>query len=150
MSALRAAIGSHLPINRPTPGACVFLVQFVGDALIGKSDELGDRRVRLAGSARQRRNEAGQRRKGMAVERPKIDGLRRTARRTAHPKEPMPCLESAADRRREQHRHALGLPLVPRSNETARVFEDLSLSSAPCSRCLLGGCGALCLPSCIG
>jgi putative SOS response-associated peptidase YedK len=35
------------------------------------------------------------------------------------------------------------LPLVPRSNETARVFEDLSLSSAPCSRCLLGGCGAL-------
>jgi len=60
MSALRAAIGSHLPINRPTPGACVFLVQFVGDALIGKSDELGDRRVRLAGSARQRRNEACQ------------------------------------------------------------------------------------------
>jgi hypothetical protein len=120
-------VARHSFAQRP---AGVFFVQSVGDAFVGEADEFGKRRVRAAGSARQRRNEAGQRRKGMAVERPKIDGLGPTARRTAHPEEPMPCLESAADRRREQHWHALSLPLVPRSNETARVFEDLSLGSA--------------------
>jgi hypothetical protein len=93
----------------------------------------GKRRVRAAGSARQRRNEAGQRRKGMAVERPKIDGLGRTARRTAHPKEPMPCLESAADRRREQHWHALGLPLVPRSNDVALIAKSIIVARSSVS-----------------
>ena len=35
----------------------------------------------------------------------------------------MPRLESAGDRRREQHWHALGLPFIPRSDEAAGVFE---------------------------
>jgi hypothetical protein len=75
------------------------------------------------GTARQRRNEASQRREGMAVDRPKIDRLCRAAGRTAHPQEPMPCLERAADRRREQHRHALGLPFIPRCRAAAAEEE---------------------------
>jgi hypothetical protein len=55
----------------------------------------------------------------------------------------MPCLERAADRRREQHRHALGLPLVPCRDQAAGVFEDLRLGRAPGCRFRLGGCGAL-------
>ncbi len=51
----------------------VFLVQFVDDTFIGKTHELGERRLRPAGSARQCRNEAGQRRERVPVDRPKID-----------------------------------------------------------------------------
>jgi hypothetical protein len=37
----------------------------------------------------------------------------------------MSRLERAADHWREQHRHALGLPLVPCGDKAAGVFEDL-------------------------
>jgi hypothetical protein len=86
-----------ISLSRLAPGG-VLLVQFVGDAFVGEADELRERRVRMTGTARQRRDEAGQRREGMTIDRPKIDGLRRVARRTTHPQEPMPCLERAADR----------------------------------------------------
>jgi len=66
----------------------------------------------------------------MAVDRPQIDGLSRVAGRAAHPKEPMPRLESAADRRREQHWNALGLPFIPRCDEAAGVFENLGRGRA--------------------
>jgi len=62
---IRRSFAQHL--------ARVFLVQFIGDTFIGKAHELGERRVRPAGSARQRRNEAGQRREGVTVELPKVD-----------------------------------------------------------------------------
>ena len=125
--------------------ARVFLVQFVGDAFVGEADELGERRVRTTGTARQRWDEAANRGPWVAIEGPQIDRLGRAAGRTAHPKEPMPRLESAADRRREQHWHALGLPFIPRCDETAGIFEDLGLSRALRGRFLLGGCRALCL-----
>jgi hypothetical protein len=87
----------------------------VGDAFVQEADELRERRVRTTGTARQRRNEASQRREGMAVDRPKIDGLRRAPGRTAHPQEPMPCLERATDRRRD----SIGMRLACRSFHTA-------------------------------
>ena len=80
----------------------------------------------------------------MEAHRP-IDGLRRVAGRTAHPKKPMPRLESATDRRRKQHWHALGLPFIPRRDEAAGIFEDLGLGRALGGRFPLGGSGALCL-----
>ena len=82
----------------------MFVVQFVGDAFVGEADELRERRVRTTGTARQRRNEAANRGPRVAIEGPQIDGLGRAAGRTAHPQEPMPRLESAADGWREQHR----------------------------------------------
>jgi hypothetical protein len=121
----------------------MFLAQSVGDAFVGEADEFGKRRMLAAGSARQRRNEGGQRREGVAVERPKIDRMCRTASRTTYPKEPMPHLESAADRRREQHRHPLGLPLIPRRDKAAGVLEDPRLGRVLCGRFLFGGGGAL-------
>jgi len=133
--------GRSFPEDAPR----VVVSQFVRDAFIREADELGERRVRPTGAAGQRWDEASQRREGMAVDRPKIDGLRRMAGRTAHPKEPMPRLESAADRWREQHWHALGLPFIPRCDEAAGVFEDLGLGPAFRGRFLLGGCRALCL-----
>jgi hypothetical protein len=54
----------------------------------------------------------------------------------------MPRLQSAADRRREQHWHPLGLPFIPRRDQAAGVFEDLRLGRALRSRFLLGGRGA--------
>jgi len=53
-----------------------------------------------------------------------------------------PRLERAADRRREQHRHALGLPLVPRRDQPAGVFQHLRLGGTLGSSLLLGGSGA--------
>jgi hypothetical protein len=45
----------------------------VGDVDYGTVNATAERRVRPAGSARQRRNEAGQRREGVTVELPKVD-----------------------------------------------------------------------------
>jgi hypothetical protein len=101
--------------------AGVLLVQFVGDAFVGEADKLCERRVRPTRTARQRWDEAANRGPRVAIEGPQIDGLRRVAGRTAHPKKPMPCLESAADGWREQHRHALGLLFIPRCDEAAGV-----------------------------
>ena len=55
----------------------------------------------------------------------------------------MSRLESAADRRRKQHWHALGLPLVPRRDEPTGIFEDLSLGGPARGGFLLGGGGAV-------
>ena len=112
--------------------AGVSLVQFVGDAFVGEADEFRERRVRTTGTARQRWDEAANRGPWVAIEGPQIDGLGRAAGRTAHPQEPMPSLERAADRRRERHRHALGPPFIPRCDEAAGVFEDLGLGRALC------------------
>jgi hypothetical protein len=80
-------------------------------------------------------NAVGQmRREGMAIDRPKIDGLGRAAGRTAHLQEPMPCLERAADRRQEQHRHALGLPFIPRCDEAAAASGAAGVTVAAESR----------------
>jgi hypothetical protein len=53
----------------------VLLVQFVGDAFVGQADKLCERRVRPTRTARQRWEETGKRREGMAIDRPKVDGL---------------------------------------------------------------------------
>jgi len=81
---------------------------------------------------------------GVAIKGPQVDRLRGPAGRAAHPLEPMPRLERAADCRREQHRHALGLPLVPCRHEPASVFEDLRFRRKSSGRFLLGGFGASC------
>jgi hypothetical protein len=69
-------------------------MQLVGDAFIGEADEFSKRRVRPAGPARQRWNEARQRREGMSINRPQIDGLRRMAGRATHPQKQLLCLKS--------------------------------------------------------
>jgi hypothetical protein len=74
--------------------------------------EFGKRRVRPARSTRECRDQAGERGPRVTIDGPQVDRLRGSAGRTAHPQEPMPDLERAADRQREQHRHALRLPLV--------------------------------------
>jgi hypothetical protein len=40
------------------------------------------------------------------------------------------CLESATDRWREQHRHALGLAIIPRCDEAAGIFEHFGFGRA--------------------
>jgi hypothetical protein len=46
--------------------------------------------------------------------------------------------DSGADRRREQHRHSLGLAFVPHGNQLPGVLEDLAIGRAASSRFLLG------------
>jgi hypothetical protein len=125
-----------LPENAPR----VFVVQFVSDAFVRQADELGERRVWPTGAARQHWNEATDRRPWVAIEGPQIDRVCRAECWTAHPQEPLPRLERTADRRREQHRHALGLPFIPRRDEAAGVPEHLCLGRAPCGRFLLAAC----------
>ena len=57
------------------------LVQFVGDAFVGEADELGERRLRPTGTARQRWDEAANRGPWVAIEDPQIDRLGRAAGR---------------------------------------------------------------------
>ena len=122
----------------------VLLVQFVGDAFVGQADELRERRVRPTGTARQGWDEAANRGPRMAIEGPQIDGLGRAAGRTAHPQEPMPCLERAPI----VGENSVGMRLDCRSFHTAMaagVFEDLGLGRALRGRFLFGRGGALCL-----
>jgi hypothetical protein len=58
-------------------------------------------------------SEAGHGRVVVTVERAHVDRVCGAAGRAAHPQEPITGGNGGADRRREQHRHALGLPLVP-------------------------------------
>ena len=53
----------------------------------------------------------------------------------------MPRFESAVDRRREQHRHPLGLMFIPRGNEVVGVFENLRLGRALFCRFFFGSGG---------
>jgi hypothetical protein len=46
---------------------------------------------------------------------------------TARPQKPIAGSDGRADGWREQHRHPLGLPLVPNGNEVVGVLEDLPL-----------------------
>jgi hypothetical protein len=50
----------------------------------------------------------------------------------------MPGSDGCANRRREQHRHALGLTLVPRRNRPLGVLKDLRAESTPRRGLLLG------------
>ena len=126
------------PENAPR----VLFAHFIGDGFVRKADKFGERRVRPARSGRERRDEPGKRGPWVPIARSEVDGLRGPASRAAHPQEPTARLERAPDRRREQHRHALGLPLVPGGDETAGVFEDLRFRCAQYRGFLLGGFGA--------
>jgi hypothetical protein len=50
------------------------------------------------------------------IERAQIDRVRGSAGRTPHPQKPIASGDGGADGRREQHRHALRLPIVPGSD----------------------------------
>jgi hypothetical protein len=58
------------------------------------------------------------------IERAKIDSLRGAAGRTAHPQEPVSASDRGADRWRKQHRHPVGLPLVPSGDQALGILED--------------------------
>jgi hypothetical protein len=50
----------------------------------------------------------------------------------------MPCDHGGADCWREQHRHSLGLTLVPRRNQPLGIFKDLRIGRAPSGRFFVG------------
>ena len=50
----------------------------------------------------------------MAVECAQVDCAGHPTSRASHPNKPVARRHCGADRRREQHRHLLGLPLVPK------------------------------------
>ena len=59
--------------------------------------------------------------------------LRRVAGRTAHPQEPMPCLERTANRRREQHWHRLAcrsFHAAMRRLATSRIWASVARFAA--------------------
>jgi hypothetical protein len=99
----------HSPSTR-----CVCSIRISSAMLVRDSrHELRERRVRPAGAARERGNEACHRRVGMAVEHAQVDRVDRSASRAADPQEPIAGGDCRADRRRKDHGHPLGLALVP-------------------------------------
>jgi hypothetical protein len=100
-------------------------------------------RIRPARAAGQRGNETAHCRIGMAIKSAQINATRRTARRASHPQKPIPRCDGGADRRREQHRHALGLALVPGDDQALGIFKDLSVGCATGSCLFLGRLPAL-------
>jgi hypothetical protein len=130
LPAARISFAKHPP--------CVLLAHFVGNAGPRKSHELGERRVRPARPARQRRNKAGHGSIRMAVECPQIDRIDGPTRRAANPQKPIASGNGGADGRREQHWHSLGLSFVPNGDQALGVFKHLGVRRAPDSGLSLG------------
>jgi hypothetical protein len=86
---------------------------FVGDAGFGQAHEFGERCIRPAPAARQRRDQARHRGVTVAIERAQVNVSRGAAGRAIDSKEVVPGRKRGADRRREQQGHSPGLALVP-------------------------------------
>jgi hypothetical protein len=134
--------GRDLIAENPTR---VLFAHLVSDARPRQAHELRERRVRPARATRQGGYEARHCRVAVAIERAEVEGLYGAAGRAPHPQEPIACGDRRPDRRREQHRHALRLALVPGAYQALGVLEHLGVGSAACGRFLLGGLPALVL-----
>jgi hypothetical protein len=119
------------------PIAAVLGIEIFDDAAFRQAYEFGERRVRPARSARQCRGKGRHGRAAVPIERPQIDVAGGAAGGAARPQEPIAGCDGRADCRREQHRHPLGLALVPHGDQVLGILEDLSLSRATRSRFLL-------------
>jgi hypothetical protein len=64
------------------------------------------------------------------IERPQVDVAGGAAGWAARPQKPIAGRDSSADRRREQHRHPLGLALVPHRDQVVGILKDLPLGRA--------------------
>ena len=99
-----------------------------------------------AWAAGQRGNETTQRSIAVTVECPQIDRVDGPAsRRAADPQKPIAGGDRGADRRREQHRHPLGLALIPGSDQALRVLKHLGIGRAAPGSLFLGSLPALIL-----
>ena len=78
-----AALLAHPPI------AAALRIILLGNARPGQANQFSERRVRPAGTARQRRGKGCHGRAPMPVERPQVDIARGTAGRAARPQEPI-------------------------------------------------------------
>src|SRR5215469_8140923 len=81
----------------------------------------------------------------MTVYGAKVNCIDRSARRTAHPQEPILRCNGRADCRREQHWHSLSLALVPGTDELFSILKHLGISRVPAGRFLLCGLTSLML-----
>ncbi len=90
-------------------------------------------------TTRKRGNEASHSRVAVTIERAKIDCVRGAASRAAYPQKPIPGGDRGADRRREQHRHALDLALIPGCDQALSVLKHLGIGRAARGRFLLDG-----------
>jgi hypothetical protein len=84
----------------------------------------------------------------VTVERAQIDRVDGPARRAAYPKKPIPGSDGSADGWREQHRHSLGLTLIPSGNRALGVLEQLGFGRPSSRRFLFRDAAALVLSSC--
>jgi hypothetical protein len=119
------------------------MVELLGHVQLRQPNNLGKGRIGATRSARQRRDEARERRVVVPVDQTKIDRGFGTAGRAADPQEPVLCRDRRANRRREQHRHPLGLALVPGSDQALGVLEDLAIGCSPGGRLFLRGAAPL-------
>jgi hypothetical protein len=64
---------------------------------------------------------------------------------TAYPQKPIARSDCGADRRREQHRHTLGLAVVPSGYQALGILKHLSIGRATAGRFLFSDLSALIL-----
>src|SRR5271155_5706144 len=81
----------------------------------------------------------------MPIECTQVDGVDRSAGRTAYPQIPIARGDGRADRRGEQEGHALGLAFVPGRYQALSILEHLGVGRAMGGRLLLRGVAALIL-----
>jgi hypothetical protein len=113
-------------------------IEIFRDAAFRQANEFGERRMRAAGSARQRGDKSRHGRAAVPVERAEIDVAGGAAGRTACPQESIAGRNGGADCRRKQHRHPLRLALVPHGDQVVGILKDLLFGRATRSRVLLG------------
>jgi hypothetical protein len=116
------------------PIAAVLADEILGDADLRQAQQFGERRVRPAAATRQLWNERGHLRVAVPIERPQVDVADSAAGGAARPKEPIAGRDGGTDGRREQHRHPLGLTLIPGDHQPLGVLEDLAIRRAAHSR----------------
>jgi hypothetical protein len=84
-------------------------------------------------------SEGGNRGVAVPIDCAQVDVAGGAAGRTARPQEPIAGRDGGADRRGEQHRHPLGLALVPNRNQVVGVLKDLFFGRAARNGFLFGG-----------
>ena len=128
---------SGKPSLADPPVSAIRRIEIFRDAAFRQANELGERRMGAAGSARQRGDKSCDGRAVVPVERAKIDVAGGAAGRTACPQEPIAGRNARADCRRKQHRHPLRLALVPHRDEVVGILENLLFGRTARSRFLL-------------
>src|ERR1700722_6283941 len=143
-SLVQCEVGSSIGFKHSRPslryppfGGALSLI-LLSPARLAQANKFGERGIRPARSTRKRGRERRHGGAAVPIERPQVDVTGSAAGRGERSQEPIAGRDGGADRWREQHRHPLGLALVPNGHQLLGILKDLPLGRAARSGFLLG------------